>query len=739
MQARVRAGIAGVAGGGVDIVVGVDGVIVVAPEHQNDRLVHLREVFGQLAQHGICIPDAGGEVFQRAHGAGRHARRMFQHLHPLVVGVVVLIIIGMVLHGDRVQEDGLVRGSAHLLVLLDDLVGHGIVGDKAAGPVVLAHFVHAVHVFQTDEILKAEVGVGLVAAPILGPEAVHRRRLVAFEPQVIGQGEHGFGDMLLVGLAAAGQEGHRVAGESFELHIAGAAAEAGAVGPAVGTGLLQGVQVGGNVGVELDAVLFQLRHIPVGFVHHINDGGLLFLLVLRGSGTVAGGIERAGAEVPALVHLVQQVVHRLLGIALRLVDLQIGQVRHEAGDDAVIAVIAVLHPGVRRDAQHLGDGGLQIHAEHQQADGGSGGRTARQTGQPPLLMPPAVQEKAAHHQHQHHDDGDDHAGLNFDAGRRGDPGSLGHLHQIPGQEGLTAQLQGVEVHRAGRTAQHRHAQRGQRWKAEDPVQQHPHQKQQQPGQKIGPDMRENKTCKCISGQRPAGDPLAQQQHDERCRRREHHPQGQKRFGSFHWSVFLSTIRVFNVMKAPAGLERTISLCFLHKASAIIIVTSPKKSTPDFTKNSHSQRFLYLLPEGQLLRLRGRFRQGRVHKDGIRADGLDLLPGDGQALVPAQQPEQPGPPQQDQALQPGGGRVKIKVIGPAKAHAAFQLHDLFFTQFPDGHGTSPLSATTYAGQAAAMQKSSGNREAVCAILQTEIFAEKQRIVLCIKASFLISAA
>ena len=328
--------------------------------------------------------------------------------------------------------------------------------------------------------------------------------------------------------------------------------------------------------------------------------------------------------------------------------------------------------------EHLCDGVLQIHAEHQQADGGSGGRTARQTRQPPLLMPPAVQEKAAHHQHQHHDDGDDHAGLNFDAGCRGHPGSLGHLHQIPGQEGLTAQLQGVEVHRAGRTAQHRHAQRGQRWKAEDPVQQHPHQKQQQPGQKIGTDMRENKTCKCISGQRPAGDPLAQQQHDERCRRREHHPQGQKRFGSFHWSVFLSTIRVFNVMKAPAGLERTISLCFLHKASAIIIVTSPKKSTPDFTKNSHSQRFLYLLPEGQLLRLRGRFRQGRVHQHRIRANGLDLLPWNGQAIVPAKQSEQPWPPQQDQALQPGGQGLggqsgAIGQIPPE--HGAFQLYHL----------------------------------------------------------------
>ena len=148
VQAGVCAGIAGIAGSGVDIVIGIDGVIVVAPEHQNDRLVHLREVFGQFAQHGICIPDAGSKVFQRAHGAGLEARRVGQHLYALVVRVVVLVIIGMVLHGDSVQEDGLVRAGLHALVLLDDLVGHGIIGDKAAGPVVLAHLGHAMHPFM---------------------------------------------------------------------------------------------------------------------------------------------------------------------------------------------------------------------------------------------------------------------------------------------------------------------------------------------------------------------------------------------------------------------------------------------------------------------------------------------------------------------------------------------------------------------------------------------------------------
>ena len=60
-------------------------------------------------------------------------------------------------------------------------------------------------------------------------------------------------------------------------------------------------------------------------------------------------------------------------------------------------------------------------------------------------------------------------------------------------------------------------------------------------------------------------------------------------------------------------------------------------------------------------------------------------------------------QQDQALQPGGGRVKGQVVGPAKADPLLQLHHLFFTQFPDGQCPSPLSATAYAAAGRIMQK------------------------------------
>ena len=358
MEAGVGAGIAGIAALGEDVVVGINGVVMVAPEHEDDRLVHLREVVRQPAQHGVGVPDAGGKVFQRTHGAGLEARRGFGDFHPLVVGVVILIIIGMVLHGDGVEEDGGVGLGFHGLVLADDLVCHGVVGDKAGGPVVAAHLLDAVHLLEADEVVEAEVGVGRVAAPVSGPEAVHCRRLIALRLEVAGQGEHGLGDVLLIGLGAAGQEGRRIAGQSLELHITGAPAKAGAVGPAIGAGLLQGVQVLGNIGIKGDAVLFQLRDIPIGLVHHIDDGGVLHLLVLGSDGTVAGGIQRTGVELLALVHIVQQSIHCFLRVFLRLVDFQIGKVRHKAGDHAIVAVVTILHPCVRHNADGPGDGRL---------------------------------------------------------------------------------------------------------------------------------------------------------------------------------------------------------------------------------------------------------------------------------------------------------------------------------------------------------------------------------------------
>ena len=120
--------------------------------------------------------------------------------------------------------------------------------------------------------------------------------------------------------------------------------------------------------------------------------------------------------------------------------------------------------------------------------------------QPRQLLTPPVEEEGADGQSQHHDAGDDHALLDVDARRGGHAGGLGHLHQVPRQKGFTPQLHGIEVYCAGRTAQNGHAQRSKRRDAQHPVQQLPHQKQQQPCQQICPEMGENKADKGISGQ-----------------------------------------------------------------------------------------------------------------------------------------------------------------------------------------------------------------------------------------------
>ena len=268
---------------------------------------------GQLAQHGIGIPDAGRKIFQCADGAGLEARRVLCHLHPHIVRVVVFIIIGMVLHRDRVQKNRCIRGCLHLLVLLDDLVRHGVIRDQTAGPVVPAHLVDMGHLFQAQEGVKAQVGVCRVPAPILGPEAMNCRRLISLRQlEVIGQREHGLGHMLLVGLAAVGQKGSRIACQRFKLHIAGSAAETGAVRPARSTGLLQGVEVGRDIGIKLETVLFQLRHIPVGLVHHVDDGGLFHGLVRRGGGTVRSRVERSSGIFLCSFGIIQDLVDSLL-------------------------------------------------------------------------------------------------------------------------------------------------------------------------------------------------------------------------------------------------------------------------------------------------------------------------------------------------------------------------------------------------------------------------------------------
>ena len=137
---------------------------------------------------------------------------------------------------------------------------------------------------------------------------------------------------------------------------------------------------------------------------------------------------------------------------------------------------------------------------------------------------------------------------------------------------------------------------------------------------------------------------------------------------------------------------------MHKPFVPIIVTLPKMSIHDFTKItvlffkifpyfSQTQLCPQLLPEA-VRRCRG-CRHGSMHQNGVRTDGLDLPPRDGQALVPAHQPQQTRPAQQDQALQLRRCGVKLQIVRTAKAYSLLQLDDLLLSQFPDRHGALPF--------------------------------------------------
>ena len=137
---------------------------------------------------------------------------------------------------------------------------------------------------------------------------------------------------------------------------------------------------------------------------------------------------------------------------------------------------------------------------------------------------------------------------------------------------------------------------------------------------------------------------------------------------------------------------------MHKPFVLIIVTLLKMSIHDFTKItvlffkifpyfSQTQLSTQLLPEA--VRCCRCFWHGGMHQNGVRADGLNLPPRDGQTLVPTQQTKKSWPAQQDQALQLRRCGIKLQIIRTAKAYPLLQLNDLFLSQFPDRHGTLPF--------------------------------------------------
>ena len=94
---------------------------------------------------------------------------------------------------------------------------------------------------------------------------------------------------------------------------------------------------------------------------------------------------------------------------------------------------------------------------------------------------------------------------------------------------------------------------------------------------------------------------------------------------------------------------------------------------------------------------------RPHEDGVQTDALDVGPRDGQGLVPAQQPEEPGPPQQKQTPDAGRVGVQLHIVHPAKAGPVLQLDDFLAAQLPKGHLPRPLTVPSYAGAGRTMQK------------------------------------
>ena len=63
-----------------------------------------------------------------------------------------------------------------------------------------------------------------------------------------------------------------------------------------------------------------------------------------------------------------------------------------------------------------------------------------------------------------------------------------------------------------------------------------------------------------------------------------------------------------------------------------------------------------------------------------------------------------------------GTNRAATFADSKAQALLQLHNFLFAKFPDGHSTSPLSATSLCGPGRVHAKSGGKAPPGCGILE-----------------------
>ena len=240
--------------------------------------------------------------------------------------------------------------------------------------------------------------------------------------------------MLLEGLASTGQKLHRVAGKRLKLHVAGTAAEAGAVSLAISGAFHQPVKIGGDLLIELHPVFLQLGHIPEGFVHHKNDVGLL-----HGPITLVFVAARKLRAQILTGSLIQNLLHRFLAVSFGFIHLQVLNIGQKAGDNAIIAVVTVLHPHIRRDPHQLGNRGIDEYAEHQhkrtRCRNSRGQRPCAECG---FRLP---NKAGQHKQHGENYPADPHGGLQLQTGLSHHIAGFRNLRQIPGKERLAPQFQ----------------------------------------------------------------------------------------------------------------------------------------------------------------------------------------------------------------------------------------------------------------------------------------------------------
>ena len=359
---------------------------MVAVGHHHRGLVEPGQRVDQVLQE---VVGGGEDVDEVLEGGQRHALGQGQHLDVALPGFVGVGVLAVGLHGDAHHQVAGVGGFQRAQDLAGEL---GVLRPAQVG------VLHVLHVLQRHEAVEAQVGIDHVAAVEGAGVVVHGGGGVAVLLQV---GAHALHGLLLedgvVGIFPRAEEVQVHAGEHLELGVGGAAADGGHVQEPAGEVFAQPVEGGGGVGGELaadDGV-----HVEKGLQLHEDDVGLVQVVVL-----VEHGI---GQLAVVVVDVLEDLGHRLGGIALGAGDALLAEGEAEAGGEAVVVV------GVHQVLKPPGEE-ARAHAQRRKHDAQQheAHKGQKRRGEIVALALP----HAAEHQHDGHDDGEARAEHQYDLG-----------------------------------------------------------------------------------------------------------------------------------------------------------------------------------------------------------------------------------------------------------------------------------------------------------------------------------